>query len=83
MVVFGASAGDEVNVDLRAFFYGQYNLLGSTMGSSEEFAEMLRLVNEYQIRPVVDQTYRLSEAMKAFDRLEAGEQFGKIGLRIA
>src|SRR5699024_4171045 len=36
MVVFGATAGDTVDINLRAFFYGQYQLLGSTMGSREE-----------------------------------------------
>lgn len=82
MVIFGASAGDEVNVNLRAFFYGQYNLLGSTMGSAEEFREMLQLISDHKIKPVIDYTYPLSETMQAFKRLEAGEQFGKIGLTI-
>lgn len=82
MVVFGASAGDEVKFNLRDFFYGQYNLHGSTMGSTEEFREMLQFIGKHKIKPVVDQTFPLSEAKQAFERLEAGEQFGKIGLTI-
>lgn len=80
MVVFGASAGDEITIDLRAFFYGQYDLLGSTMGSAEEFREMLQLISDHKIKPVMDQTFPLAETLKAFEKLRAGEQFGKIGL---
>ncbi|HET7579321.1 MAG TPA: zinc-binding dehydrogenase [Bacillales bacterium] len=82
MVVFGASAGDEVQVNIREFFYGQYNLLGSTMGSAEEFREMLQFIEEHGIKPVIDQVFPLTDAKQAFQRLEAGEQFGKIGLAI-
>ncbi|HEU5139221.1 MAG TPA: zinc-binding dehydrogenase [Bacillales bacterium] len=82
MVVFGASAGDEVKVNIREFFYGQYNLLGSTMGSAEEFREMLQFIKRHEIKPVIDKTFELAEAKQAFQRLEAGEQFGKIGLVI-
>ncbi|HET7579312.1 MAG TPA: zinc-binding dehydrogenase [Bacillales bacterium] len=82
MVIFGASAGDQVQLDLRSFFYGQYNLLGSTMGSSEEFREMLDLIEKHHIKPVVDQSFPLSEAKDAFGKLNEGKQFGKIALTI-
>lgn len=82
LVVFGASAGDELTLNLRSFFYGQYNFLGSTMGSSEEFRDMLQLIEKHRIKPVVDRTFPLSEALDAFRRLEAGEQFGKIALKM-
>ncbi|OYD09587.1 zinc-binding dehydrogenase [Paludifilum halophilum] len=81
-VNFGASTGESVKLPLRPFFYGQFNLLGTTMGSAEEFRKMLRLVETHQIRPVLDQTYPLSEALQAFQRMKDGKQFGKIGLKI-
>lgn len=82
IVVFGASAGDQITIDIRKFFYGQYNLLGTTMGSNEEFMKMLALIDEYNIKPVVDQVYSLADARSAFQRLERAEQFGKIALKI-
>lgn len=82
IVTFGATAGDEITLNLRTFFYAQQNLLGTTMGSSEEFREMLAFVEKHQIRPVLDKVYPLPEAAEALKRLNGGEQFGKIGLRI-
>lgn len=82
MVTFGASAGDEVKLNLRTFFYGQYNLLGSTMGSGEEFREMLRFIEKHQIKPVIDEYFPLAEAKQAFERLSEGKQFGKIGFTV-
>jgi zinc-binding alcohol dehydrogenase/oxidoreductase len=82
MVTFGASAGDRVTFDLRSFFYGQYRLLGTTMGSREEFRDMLRFIDTHQIRPVMDQVFALHEAKQAFQRMEDARQFGKIGFAI-
>lgn len=83
MVTFGASAGDEIKLNLRDFFYGQYNLLGTTMGSQEEFREMLRFVSKHKIRPVIDQVVVLQEAEKALQRMDDAEQFGKIAIKIS
>lgn len=82
LVIFGATAGDEVDFNLRAFFYGQYNLLGSTMGSAQEFREMLCFVEQHGIRPVVDKVFPLDDAYHAFKRMDEGEQFGKIAFSI-
>ncbi|MBM7662958.1 zinc-binding alcohol dehydrogenase/oxidoreductase [Bacillus mesophilus] len=82
LVTFGASAGDDVQINIRSFFYGQFNLLGSTMGSTEEYKEMLQFIQEHQIKPVVDQMYPLSQFDQGFDRLKAAAQLGKIGFYI-
>jgi zinc-binding alcohol dehydrogenase/oxidoreductase len=79
MVTFGASAGDEVQINIRNFFYGQYNLLGSTMGSTEEFKEMLQFIQTHQIKPVLDKMYPLNEFKLAFNRIESAQQLGKMG----
>ncbi|SDH03543.1 zinc-binding alcohol dehydrogenase/oxidoreductase [Alteribacillus persepolensis] len=83
LVTFGASAGDTIQLDLRSFFYGQYNLLGSTMGSAEEYRDMLQLIESQQIRPVMDRTYTLEQFHKGFKRLEEAQQFGKVGFQIS
>ncbi|TDL31858.1 NAD(P)-dependent alcohol dehydrogenase [Jeotgalibacillus sp. S-D1] len=82
IVTFGASAGDEVTINLRDFFYGQLNMLGSTMGSAEEYEEMLQFIEKHQIKPVLDEVYPLERFEQAFKRLEKAEQLGKIGFTI-
>jgi zinc-binding alcohol dehydrogenase/oxidoreductase len=82
IVTFGASAGDVVEFNLRDFFYGQYRLFGSTLGSGEEYHEMLEFMEKHQIRPVVDTMYSLEEFGEAFKRMENAEQLGKIGFYI-
>ena len=82
IVTFGASAGDLVQLNLRDFFYGQFKLLGSSMGSAEEFREMIQFVQDHRIKPVLDQMYTLEQYEQAFNRLEKAEQLGKIGFYI-
>lgn len=82
MVVFGATTEDVVDFDLRKFFYGQYQLLGSTMGSREELRLMLAHMKKHQIAPVVGCIFDLEQAQDAMEYLQAGKQFGKIALRI-
>lgn len=82
LVIFGSSTGDEVTVNLRQFFYAQQNILGSTMGSAEEYKEMLTFMNNHKIKPVMDQVYQLADYQKAFARLEQAKQLGKIVFQI-
>ncbi|KAB7705320.1 zinc-binding dehydrogenase [Bacillus aerolatus] len=83
IVTFGASAGDDVQINLRTFFYGQFNFLGSTMGSAEEYSDMLKFIETHQIKPVMDEVYPLSEFGEAFKRIEEAAQLGKIGFSIS
>ncbi|MFB1081760.1 zinc-binding dehydrogenase [Jeotgalibacillus sp. JSM ZJ347] len=83
IVTFGASAGDEVTINLRDLFYGQQNLLGSTMGSAEELDEMIAFIEKHQIHPVMDEVYDLADYKAAFERIERAEQLGKIGFKIS
>lgn len=52
------------------------------MGSSEEFNEMIKFIEKYKIKPIMDKVYSLEEAIQALRRMEQGEQFGNIALRI-
>lgn len=82
MVVFGATTEDMIHLNLREFFYGQYQLLGSTMGSREELRAMLNHIVQYNVHPIVDSTFSLSNIQKAFDHLEENKQFGKIAINL-
>lgn len=83
MVIFGATTDDIVDLNLREFFYGQYKLFGSTMGSRQELHAMLRLIENNAIHPVVDQTFELDAVQEAVDYLQEGKQFGKVAIRIS
>ncbi|MEV8307116.1 zinc-binding dehydrogenase [Streptomyces flavidovirens] len=78
VVSYGATTGDEVRLPLRELFFPQHTLLGTSMGSAEEFARMLDFVARHGIRPVVDSTHPLAGTPQAYDLLAAGKQFGKI-----
>ncbi len=78
VVIYGASRGAAPMMNLHRVFWKQLHILGSTMGSAQEFADMLQLVRQHSVIPVVDGVYAMSDAVKAFDRLHAAQQFGKI-----
>ncbi|MFB1051599.1 zinc-binding dehydrogenase [Paraliobacillus sp. JSM ZJ581] len=83
MVTFGATTEDEVSIDIRQFFYGQYQLLGSTMGSREELRNLLQFIEKYQIHPVVDSVFALDDTAYAFQYLQKAQQFGKVAIQVA
>ncbi len=74
----GCTSGPDAVTDLARIFWNQLRLLGSTMGSADEFQEVARLFRSGALKPVVDQVFAPSEAQAAYARLEAGEQFGKV-----
>ncbi|MFC4024285.1 zinc-binding dehydrogenase [Oceanobacillus longus] len=82
IVIFGATTDDHVDFDLRRFFYGQYQLIGSTMGSRQELQAALDHVVNFNMKPVVDKIFSLDDTQAAMDYLKEGAQFGKVALRI-
>ena len=82
LVFFGATAGNPPILRSRKIFWNHLDLLGTTMGSPDEFAAMVRMVEEKKIKPVIDRVYPLAEAEQALKRMDEGGQFGKLVLRI-
>ena len=82
IVLFGATRGNPPGLDLRKVFWKQLSILGSTMGSPEDFAEMIRFVNHHQITPLADLTFPLAQGNDALRAMDSAEQFGKIVLTI-
>jgi zinc-binding alcohol dehydrogenase/oxidoreductase len=78
IAVYGASRGMVPNLNIHRIFWKQITLVGSTMGSQQDFADMLSFVTSHRIVPVVDSVHALDAAHDAFERMRAGEQFGKI-----
>jgi NADPH:quinone reductase-like Zn-dependent oxidoreductase len=81
VVTCGSTSGVKAEVTMARLFWGQMDLLGSTMGNVGEFRAVLKAMDE-GLRPVVDGTYPLAEVQAALQRLDAAEQFGKVVLSV-
>ncbi|OAQ39151.1 alcohol dehydrogenase [Pedobacter psychrophilus] len=82
IVFFGATAGDLPPLNARAIFWKQIQIIGTTMGTSKDFEEMLTFINSNKIVPIIDQTFSLNDIDKAIQRMDAFNQFGKIILTL-
>jgi zinc-binding alcohol dehydrogenase/oxidoreductase len=82
IAVCGATTGPNPPAGLHRIWWKELAVLGSTMGSAEDFEACLELVTSGRARPVIDEVFPLSEVRAAHERLEAGEQLGKIVFRI-
>lgn len=83
LVVCGATTGPMVSLDLRRLFWHQWSILGSTLGNRQEYAEIVRHAGEGRLWPVVDRVVPLAASIAAFERLQRGEQFGKLVIEVA
>jgi len=82
LVTCGATSGPGVGLDVRRVFWHQYSVLGSTMGNDAEFAQVVKLLGDGSLRPVVDTVVPIREARAAFERMSHGSQFGKVVLDV-
>ena len=79
LVVCGSTSGPKVEISMPKLFFQQHEIIGSTMGSYQEFAEVTKLV-ERGLPVVVDATFALAAYPEALQRLKTSQQFGKIVL---
>jgi NADPH:quinone reductase-like Zn-dependent oxidoreductase len=82
IVSCGSTSGPKVTLLWPRLFFKHADILGSTMGNASEFQSVLELIGQ-GVKPVVDSTYPLAEVEKALTHLDAGEQFGKVILRVS
>jgi NADPH:quinone reductase-like Zn-dependent oxidoreductase len=83
LVTCGATAGGQPIDDLSAIFSKHLKIYGSTLGSREEFRQVLSFLEVSQIRPIIDRQFPLKDAAAAHQRMEEARQFGKIVLQIS
>ena len=79
-VTAGATAAPTGELELNRVFWNQLRILGSTMGTNDEFREVMALYCAGELMPVIDRVLPARDARKAWERLEAQEQMGKIVL---
>jgi zinc-binding alcohol dehydrogenase/oxidoreductase len=81
IVVYGGTRG-EATIKLFPLFWKHLSLLGTSMGSPQDFAEMLGLFENSDLLPAIDSTYSLDNIVDAAERMAASDQFGKVVLSI-
>src|SRR5438270_8257210 len=82
IVVCGATTGPNPPAALHRVWWKQLSILGSTMGTPEDFKGAYDLIAAGKARPIVDEVFPLADARAAHERMEAGRQLGKIVLAI-
>jgi NADPH:quinone reductase-like Zn-dependent oxidoreductase len=82
LVTCGATSGPMVQMDIRRLFWNQWDIMGSTMGNDSEFDSIATEFAAGRLTPLVDSVFDISQGRQAFERLQSGQQFGKIVVRI-
>jgi zinc-binding alcohol dehydrogenase/oxidoreductase len=83
IVNFGRTAGNITEISTRLLYWKQISIHGTTMGTRDEFLSMLDFLESRNIKPIMDKIYSLDQFNEALERMETGNQFGKIVLEIA
>jgi zinc-binding alcohol dehydrogenase/oxidoreductase len=82
LVTFGATSGGTVEIDLGSLFLHWQSIIGTTMGSRDEFQDMLAFTEKHQVRPVIDRAFPLAQGVEALRYLDAAGQMGNVVLDI-
>lgn len=80
VVCIGATSGLKAKTPLPQVFYRQLRVIGSTMGTRDELAALVRFLGATGVRPLIDETFDLRDGRDAFARMAEGELFGKLVL---
>ncbi len=79
LVVSGTTSGaNPDNAELTRVFFLQLRVIGSTMGTRDELASLVELLDVSGVRPVIDQVLPLEKARDGFAAMAGGDVFGKI-----
>jgi NADPH:quinone reductase-like Zn-dependent oxidoreductase len=78
IVISGSTSGPDANAELQRLFFLQLRVVGSTMGTRDELADLLKFCSLTGIRPQIGTSLPLSDAVQGFEAMLAGETAGKI-----
>ena len=82
IMVCGSTSGPKVQITMPVLFFKQLEIVGSTMFTHGEFAEVVDLVGSGAVRPPIDHVYDFAELPEALGRMDAGDQLGKLAFRV-
>jgi len=78
LVTCGSTTGPKVSIDLRYIFFKQQSILGSTMGTLSALKEVMNLIVDGSVTPVIDKVFSLDNISDAHKYIEDSNQFGKV-----
>ena len=78
LIVYGATSSFETTLNIPAFFLKHASLIGTAMGTLEEFGQMIQFIEEKQLRPKIHKVFPFSDVVEAFKELESSKQVGKL-----
>jgi NADPH:quinone reductase-like Zn-dependent oxidoreductase len=76
--IVGLLQGFDINVNALTLLHQQVHICGMEVGSTQDFIEMNRAIEAYDIHPVIDKVFALEDTQAAFEYLEQGQHFGKV-----
>jgi zinc-binding alcohol dehydrogenase/oxidoreductase len=82
IVFYGGTRGKIEGLSPQILFWRQVTVMGTTMGSDQDFEDMLAFVNSHKIKPVIDSVFDWKKSDHAFEILKASSQMGKVVLRV-
>jgi zinc-binding alcohol dehydrogenase/oxidoreductase len=82
IISYGGSLGKMSDLSPQLLFWKQASILGTTMGSPKEFADLILFMDQYKVRPVIDSVFNFEDYRLAFEKMGEGSQFGKILLKM-
>jgi NADPH:quinone reductase-like Zn-dependent oxidoreductase len=83
LVTYGRTTGRMAETNISKVFWNQLHIIGSTMANLREFAEVMHLIFQGRLHPVIDSIYPFEKTAEAYTRLASGEQFGKIVVNVS
>lgn len=78
IVAYGSTGAPKTTINISKFFLRHIQFIGTAMGSPKEFQDLLKFMEENQIRPLIDSVFKFEQALDAIDSLKEGNQVGKI-----
>ena len=81
LILCGATSGSKVEIDLKAVFFKNISIHGSTMGSKADLIRIIELMRQGKLKPVIDSEHAFTDLPKALALLESRKAFGKVVLR--
>jgi len=79
IVTSGTTSGPKLDdAELTRIFFLQLSVIGSTMGTRDELAALVTMLDATGVRPLVDRALPMTEARDGFAAMLGGDQFGKI-----
>jgi NADPH:quinone reductase-like Zn-dependent oxidoreductase len=83
LVTYGRTTGRMAETNISKVFWNQLHIIGSTMANRREFIEVMHLIFQGRLQPVIDSVYPFEKTADAYTRLARGEQFGKIVINVS